>query len=436
MGGNIMEALILPERYENLEKVDNIVQGWDNVVLAIRPECRDVKLLDKVKTAINVSLNDSAINYIWNLTIYDLYKKIITYGIEYFASAISWDGTPLKNIDDLREVKDYQIISGAFSLGIIGHEAHFFLQQCREIRNNFSTAHYPMGDIDRYETFNFIKNCVKYVLTFDLPAPGVQIKDIIESLSIEKLENAEQIKLIIEQQSDKIHAALLHNIFTNFIRQECDPILKYNIRIIAPSVWKLVTDEIKSDIGNKFVSLKDIKGKDKANEALEFLKIVDGISFIPEDAKAIIFRKHAKNLIDAHFAMNNFYNEPGYAQDLDMLGNDVPLSALYTYVKAILVSFLGNQYNISRDAQSYNINMINGLSQSGVRILFRILNEDINVVFELLSYRPANRLKELMELIKDKTMLPAQKEEYHFYNSSDTNKLTNHFRNVYDKLHQ
>ena len=46
----------------------------------------------------------------------------------------------LKTIEDLREVKDQQLISGAFALGIIPAEAHFFLEQCRELRNNFSTA--------------------------------------------------------------------------------------------------------------------------------------------------------------------------------------------------------------------------------------------------------------------------------------------------------
>jgi hypothetical protein len=43
-------------------------------------------------------------------------------------------------------VKDYQIISGCFSLGIIGDEAHFSLELCREFRNNFSVAHYPPTD--------------------------------------------------------------------------------------------------------------------------------------------------------------------------------------------------------------------------------------------------------------------------------------------------
>jgi hypothetical protein len=145
-----MSELALPERFGHLEKVDNLVTGWEDVRLAIRPECRDEKSIDKAKTAIEVGLNDAAINYFWNLAMNDLHKKIIVYGIEYFSSSINWDGKPLKTIEDLREVKDHQLITGAFALGIIPTEAHFFLQQCREIRNNFSTAHFPMGEIDKF----------------------------------------------------------------------------------------------------------------------------------------------------------------------------------------------------------------------------------------------------------------------------------------------
>jgi hypothetical protein len=133
-------VLVLPDRFKNLEQVDNLVASWENVKLAIRPECRNDVCLEKARIALQYNLNDSAINYIWNLTIYDLYKKIVNYGIEYFASAINWDGKPLKNIDDLSEVKDYQVIDGAYALGILPDEAQFFLQQCRDIRNNFSAA--------------------------------------------------------------------------------------------------------------------------------------------------------------------------------------------------------------------------------------------------------------------------------------------------------
>lgn len=427
-------SLVLPERFKNLEQVDNIVAGWENVKLAIRPECRNDLCLEKARIALQVNLNDSAINYIWNLTIYDLYKKIEKYGIDYFSSAINWEGKPLKKLEDLQEVKDYQVIDGAYALGILPDEAQFFLQQCREIRNNFSAAHYPMGELDKFETINFIKNCIKYVLTYDLPAPGIQIKDLVVRLSQDKLNKGEEITFIIENQSKRIHGAILHNLFNNYIKQDCNAILKYNIKLIAPKLWELVDEEVKSSIASKFTSLKDIKGQDEANEALSFLKLVEGVSYIPEGYKDIIFSKHSRLLIDAHFGMNNFYNEPGYARDLASLGNDVPTSAIQSYVKAIVLSYIGNCYGISRNAQSYNEEMLTNLSQTGVRTLFRLISNDKQVVRELCSMSPAGRLKELMLLIKEKTMLPEQKQQFDYIVAHTPATLAREFRKRYDSL--
>ncbi|MCL2843080.1 MAG: hypothetical protein FWE28_06390 [Oscillospiraceae bacterium] len=429
-----MSNLTLPERYKHLEEVDNLDSSWDSVKLAIRPECRDESSIEKAKIAMSVGLNDAAINYFWNLTIYDIQRKVIAYGIEYFPSAINWGGKPLKTLEDLREVKDYQLITGAFALGVIPEEADFFLQHCREIRNKFSAAHFPLGDVDKFETINFIKNCIKYVLTYDPPAPGLQIKDLIENLTIERLDSTEELEYIVAAQSPKIQGPILHSLFASFIKQDCDPTLKYNIKKLAPIIWELVSDDVKSSIAGKFASLRDVKGKDAANEALAFLKVVDGVSFVPESFREIIFKKQAQFLIDAHFGWNNFYAEPEQAVALSQLGSDVPISALSTYVKAVICSFIGNIYGFARDAQSYNEKMLTGLSQTGVRAVFNMLEKDIDIVRELTSMRPAKRLKELMEVIREKTMLPKQKEMFEFIGENAPEKISNHFKSLYNKM--
>jgi len=429
-----MGELLLPERFKNIEKVENVVKGWENVLLAIRPEYRSETSLVKTKTAIEVGLNDAAINYVWNLAMYDIQKKIVAYGIEYFSSAINWDGKPLNTLDDLREVKDYQLITGAFGLGIIPNEAHFFLQQSREIRNNFSSAHFPMGELDKFETFNFIKNCIKYVLTFDLPVRGLQIKELIENLTIERLDSIDEINAIISSQSEKIYGPIIHNLFSNFIKQDCDPNLKYNIKQISPNLWDLISDDIKSSIASKFASLRDIKGKDGANEALEFLKIVDGIDYIPDTFKEIIFKKHSQALLDAHFGWDNFYHETGYARELASLGKNVPISSIYTYVKAVLFSYLGNSYGSSGGADEYTSKMILDFSQTAIRIIFNLLENDIDMSRKLSSSKPVNNLYRMLDMIKDKTMLPKQKELFDFIKSNKPIKIKGHFESNYWKL--
>lgn len=428
-----MNTIIYPERYKNIESVNNLCTGWDSVVKAIRDDYQADPILVKAKAAIDAGLNDSAINYFWNLTMYDLYRKIIAYGIDYFKSAINWSGAPLKTIDDLREVKDYQIISGAYSLGIIPAESHFYLQQCREIRNNFSTAHYALGEIDTMETVNFIKNCIKYVLTLDLPAPGMQIKELLDQMEADKLKNCDKMILSIETQAPSIREAILHNLFSNFIKQDCSPNLKYNIRQVAPKLWEMVKDEERSNVAARYTSLKEVKSEDAAKEAEEFLKMVDGIKYIPEDNRAIIFNRYAQELLDAHFGWDNFYKEPTYAKNLVMLGYDVPQTSMKQYVLSILMSFVGNSYGVSDGAQQYNLQMLLNLPPSGVNMVFYLLENNLDLMWTLTFKNPAGRINPLMEILKEKTIHPDYSIIFKFYIGSDTAAICKYFEKKYQE---
>ena len=226
----------------------------------------------------------------------------------------------------------------------------------------------------------------------------------------------------------------MHNLFSNYIKLDCPVNLKHNIKLLAPHLWDLVDESVKSSIGQKFVSLKDIKGKDVANEALEFLKIVDGVKYLSESYKEIIFKKQAQFLIDAHMGLNNFYNEPTHAKDLMLLGTEVPFSALYTYVKAITLSFIGNRYGIANSAQIYNEKMLRSLSNIGVKTLLKILKTDIDVVGELMEIKPANRFIEILNILADKTLTGKQKTEYDYYCSKNSGQLKSYFNSLYWKL--
>lgn len=429
-----MSKFYLPQRYKPMESITDLVSHWDVIKKVVRPEFENDTNIERAHRALSVGLTDAAINYFWNLTIYDLYRKIIAYGIDYFSTAINWEGAKLKDIEDLREVKDYQILSGAFSLGIISNEAHFYLQQCREIRNNFSTAHYPIGELDLMETCNFIKNCIKYGLTHDLPAPGLQIKELLERLAKEKLHNGEEIIEMINGQAQRIKGPIMHSLFSKFIRQDCDANTKHNIKLIAPVLWKDVADDVRSTIAQKYASLKEMKDSNTEKEALAFLELVGGVSYIPETYKHILFKKAAVSLIDAHFGWDNFYNEPGYAKDLAMLGMDVPPTALRIYVKAILLSYIGNLYGISDAAQKYDEKMLCNLSQSGIICLFSILDNDPQVLSELAHRNPVKRLIKLIALLSDKTIQPENKAMFEFIQNGKENDIYKHFNKKYFEL--
>lgn len=429
----IMNEIILPQRYQPLNKVTDLTASWDAIKAAVRPEFVNDENIARAQKALSVGLNDAAINYFWNLTIYDLYTKIMAYGVEYFSTAINWNGKPLKSIDDLKEVKDYEILNGVHTLSIIPDESFFYLSQCREIRNHFSTAHYPMGNIDIMETCNFIKNCIKYALTHDLPAPGIQIRELMERISVEKIKDPENILAVINQQAQKVKGPIIHSFFKQFIKPDCDDITKHNIKLLAPVIWEEVAEDVKTSIGQKYASLKEMKDENTEAEALTFLQLVNGVTYIPESYLNILFTRTAKQLIDAHFGWDNFYSEPGYARDLRNLGSEIPQTSLRLYVKAVVVSFIGNSYGEARDAQKYNKEMLSKLNTAGVNIIFSLLENDHQVYSELTSIKPSERLQILMDLLKDKSIHPEYKSIFDYLSKSDSATIRKYFNKKYMK---
>jgi hypothetical protein len=201
---------LLPERAQHLDRLPATPVEWVSIVEAIRPECRGL-YIEKAQRAAGVGLWDSVMLYFWNEAMHDLRRKVVAYGIEYFPST-----QKLSDQDSLREdINDYELIEGCFQLGIISKEAWFFLQQCRDIRNQYTAAHLSDSQIDMMEALNFIKNCVKYVLTHELPSPGFSIRDFMVRLSNHDVSDMiAEIEMGINDQAPEIRKIILNRLFS------------------------------------------------------------------------------------------------------------------------------------------------------------------------------------------------------------------------------
>jgi hypothetical protein len=74
---------------------------------------------------------------------------------EYFLGYKSFDETALLDL------KDAEVLSLCLKLNLVTEQGYFYLDQCRDIRNNFSAAHPSVGPLDDHEVINFIN---RYVL--------------------------------------------------------------------------------------------------------------------------------------------------------------------------------------------------------------------------------------------------------------------------------
>lgn len=426
-----MSQFLLPERAKSLLKLERLDKnGWDLVKHSIRPECHG-PYLDKTYKALSVGLFDAAINYFWSAVEADLRNKIMSYRIEYFASAVN--KPDLRTLDDLKEVKSYELISGCYALGIISEEAHFHLQHAREIRNQFSAAHESVGELDKIETINFLKNCVKYVLCFDLPAPGFSIKEFVESLLV-PLKNMDEQVAILRAQSSKIYGPLLNNLFDHWVDPKCLPVLKDNIQLVARNLWDLCDDKVRSQLAVRYASLKERPTPDAADEALDFLKVVGGVEYIPSNLKVAIFKRFSENLLNAHFETNNFYNEPEHANALFALGFDVPPEGAEIYTKALLLSFVGNSYGYSWGAQPYTVRMLEALNSACSNALNHLVQFDPLVLEELSSDKPAEQFIKVAEILLKKSIPIDLKKTLEWVKGKPSEQISKHFRKTHQAL--
>ncbi|MBS1726429.1 MAG: hypothetical protein JST51_06880 [Armatimonadetes bacterium] len=409
----------IPVRAEALVASTSITdQQWSLVQSAVRPELV-TPYFNRTQLALAAGLPDAAINYVWNVLEEDLRQRVMSYGIDYFASAI---GRPnLRSIDDLREdVKSIDLLDGCFALGIIGDEALFHLQHCRELRNKFSAAHYPLSIPDPLETANFIKNCVKYALCHDLPSAGFSIKEYIDHLDNADADLAESEEFL-RSQSSRIHGPLLNRLFDEWMKPEISNELRKAIRVIAPKLWGLTSESVRTSVAMRYASIRERPKPNDADSAREFLVLVKGLTYVPEGLQAAIFKRFAQNLLDAYEGPGNYYTEPAQARALAELGNAVPTQAAPLYMKSITLSFVGNFYGHAWNAEPHTRQCFLGATNISMSALQNILATDATVASILTSSKPAKRFAILADLIKNKAIDPSSKEFLEYCSKGEQN---------------
>lgn len=415
----------LPERIQHLERLPAKPLNWEPIINAIRPDCIG-PYLEKAKIAAEAGLWDAAVLYFWNESMNDLRRKVIAYGIEYFPNQ---QNKRLTDEESLREnVNDYELIEGCYQLGIISKEAWFFLQQCREIRNQYTAAHLSDSQIDPLESQNFIKNCVKYVLTHEPPSPGFSIRDFMERLRQADVSDIlGEIDTAIKDQSPEIRKTLLNRLYSEYVDTSITSILRTNIEMVAPLVWQTVDDETKLELGQRYVKVRVGPSQDAALMAFNFFKVVSGVSAIPDAYRRPIFENFSKALITSHFEANNFYKEGPRARDLLELGFDVPKEATQVYVKAVLLSFLGNPYGYCWDADAPNREMISHFNIECVKSLLNLFENDRDVQLTLTSDAPVQRLKDLIGILLARPILPAHEKRLSFFAKASVSQIKTYF---------
>ncbi|MEP4337038.1 MAG: hypothetical protein ABJ360_11725 [Roseobacter sp.] len=271
---------------------------------------------------------------------------------------------------------DHELLKLCLELNLITEEGYFKLDQCRAIRNSFSAAHPAVGALDEDEVVNFISRCARAALSdVNVPA-GVNFNELISAIKSTQF-NSDQttywsaaIKGTHSAQRELI-AAALHGMY-------CDEALGQSARTNCATLFRAAVelDGIPAAIIDQH-QLYVGKGEEtKASASRDFFTRFDMIGMLSEAERHSIVSAACDRLYGAHQGMNNFYNEPPFAARLhEIVGASVvPDSVRSKFVETIISCAIGNQYGVSRAANTHYESMIKDFSPRALELMFSIPN--------------------------------------------------------------
>lgn len=411
---NVLETFNLPRGI--IASSEEIRYAWKELpreIERIPVELRD-GLIARMCVAVSVGLFDGAINYIWNAVILNLRTRIKNFGLSYVAQILNKKFED----EDLKDVNDSELLDLSFKLDILSESDFFFLDQCRDIRNNFSSAHPSIAQIDDRELINFISRCCKHGITIDYQLKGIDITKFIDTIKDQRY-NESTIAFWCEQLKNTFNAQrvllipMLHGLY-------CDPSTKEHTRLnaleICLEIKNLFDTKIKSSFveqHNQYLSRSD-EARKKASSI--FLQKLDLLDLLSDVEKHSIIKNACTSLITVHKGYDNFYNEPTFARNLYNITssiNPIPELIKEEFVETVITCYVGNQYGVSHAAVGYYEKIIQNFKPREIGYLLDILNTKTIVSNRIKTYASCrNRYLNALDLIDKNSLSTQQKNNY------------------------
>jgi hypothetical protein len=375
------------------------------------------ELVARMCVAVSAGLFDGAMNYIWNAAVLQLRAKIRNFGLPIVAQIIQADFEE----KHLTELQDSRLLELCLKLNLVDEDGFFFLDQCRDIRNNFSAAHPTLGTINDREFNTFLNRCIRYALADASSPKGVEISAFISAIKGARF-NANQNGIWVQRLSET-HAAqrqlligMIHGIY-------CDPNTSEPSRLNALDVCNAFKDSftaaLRSDLVNKHSEYAAKGDEPRHTASLQFFEKLGLLTLLNESEKHAVFSRAIERLWNVHNEMNNFYNEPPFAERLLELSSQsaVPETVQEQFVLTVVCCSIGNGYGICRAAIRHYEQIIKSFSPREIATMIRLASAKDNHLGRRVSNNAScnKNFKQTLTLIDPSSIPSGVKAQYdHF----------------------
>lgn len=363
-----------------LASTEEIEYAWRDLPRELReiPKALRGELIARMCVAVSTGLFDGAMNYIWSAAVLHLRDKIRTFSLPVVAQ-IKQNDFEEKH---LLELQDSRLLELCLKLNIIDEDGFFFLDQCRDVRNNFSAAHPTLGKINDREFTTFLNRCVRYALADSALPRGVDIGAFISAVKGPRF-NAQQCNIWVQRLTET-HDAQRQMLVTMAHGIYCDPNTPEQARLnsidLCEGLLNAFNASIKSELINSHTEYVANGYQDKHAASLQFFEKLSLLGLLNESEQHHIFTRAISRLWDVHNGTNNFYNEPAFAERLLELSTQGAVSetAQEQFVQTVGCCRVGNGYGVSNAVVRYYDQMIQNFSPREISTLIQSAATNIN----------------------------------------------------------
>lgn len=399
----------------------------------IREDLKDSPYIAETLRVLPVGGFRSAIGSFWNAVVDDLRNKIIFRSLKVFNKEMC-PKREIKCYEDFQDyVNDEMLIDGAYKIGVIGWEAHKVLKHAKETRHVFD-GHPHSSDPTMLKTISMMEDCIKYVLSQEYPPQIIDIDEYIDNMGTSDFDRNEYaISDAISDLPDTYKKELINRLFSSYITDTCSTILRSNIEIVAPILWRVLPKDLIIQISHR-VDQEIVKGNAIATEyAFAFISIVGAKKYLTTKAKKYLLAPVVERLTQN---LDVFSVENECVETLSKYAGYIPRELLFPYVNALTQTYVGHiggsayyaRTDFYADGAAFRIpSMFEKFDDESAHAFVEVIKTNSTLKNRIHSTVKLRRLRRLGEIVKKRVsdnfsesdfidMLLNEEREKEFYN--------------------
>lgn len=395
-----------------------VFRNIDDVLEELSPSQRsEAVYIAKFIAAIASGLFDAALNYLWDETVTQLRRRVAAYDIDYFfENAVRNEDRKkrLSSEDDLVKLDDSELIDGARAIGLISELGYKQLDLIRYHRNWASAAHPNQNSLTGLQLIGWLETCIREVIALPLSTTAVRIKHLLVNIKtnsvtvVDAKEIAPNLAALRQVEANRLASGF----FGLYVRPDTTPQTLQNIQLLLPYLWGGVDEETRRSFGIRYGHFAASGDQAQKQRARQFLEIVSGESYLPEDTRIAEIDTACENLLAAHRSWNNFNSEPPFARQLERLigeSGHIPETIQQRYVLTLVEVFLTNGNGTSWAAEPIYLELIQRFDSD--QSLIAVLSFTEEAIASSLQFSLCQKkFRELLDLLRPKIPAAAVQE--------------------------